>query len=141
LQARSPATTVLEGIQAQDSNVTSVPSGQVVTDAQRAAAVAAMGSADAAVVVVGERAYAEGLGDNPTPVLAADQQSLIADLEATHKPVIIVMLAGRPLGFGPDKIINDASGLLMAYLPGTEGGAGVADVLFGQVNPSVGTCR
>jgi beta-glucosidase len=131
-----PATTVVEGIQAQDANVTSVPTGQVVTDAQRAAAVAATNSADAAVVVVGERAYAEGLGDNPTPTLAADQQSLIAAIEATGKPVIIVVIAGRPLGFGPDSIINNARALLMAYLPGTEGGAAVADVLFGQVNPS-----
>jgi len=128
-----PATTVLEGIQAQDSNVTSVPTDQAVTDAQRAAAVAAMSSADAAVVAVGERAYAEGLGDNPTPALPADQQSLIAALEATGKPVIVVVIAGRPLGLGPAATAN---ALLMAYLPGTEGGAGVADVLFGTVNPS-----
>jgi beta-glucosidase len=131
-----PATTVLEGIQAQDASVTSVPTDQTVTPAQQQAAVTATQSADAAVVVVGERAYAEGLGDNPTPVLAADQQSLIAALEATGKPVIIVVIAGRPLGFGPDKIIDDAKALLMAYLPGTEGGAAVADVLFGTVNPS-----
>ena len=63
-------------------------------------------SADAAVVVVGEKAYAEGLGDNPTPCLAADQQALIAALEATGKPVIVVVIAGRPLGFGPDAIVN-----------------------------------
>src|SRR5439155_12053072 len=86
--------------------------------------------------VVGERAYAEGLGDNPTPTLAADQQSLIAALEATGKPVIIVVIAGRPLGLGPDSNIDNARALLMAYLPGTEGGAAVADVLFGAVNPS-----
>jgi hypothetical protein len=81
----------------------------------------------------GERAYAEGLGDNPTPALPDDQQSLIAALEATGKPVIVVTIAGRPLGLGP---ASDASALLMAYLPGTEGGAAVADVLFGDVNPS-----
>jgi beta-glucosidase len=97
------------------------------------AAVAAMSSADAAVVVVGERAYAEGLGDNPTPALPADQQSLIAALEGTGKHVIVVVIAGRPLGLGP---AANANALLMAYLPGTEGGAGVADVLFGTVNPS-----
>jgi beta-glucosidase len=131
-----PATTVLEGIQAADPNAVSVPTGQTVTPAQQQAAVAAMASADAAVVVVGERAYAEGLGDNPTPVLAADQQSLIRALEGTGKPVVIVVIAGRPLGFGLDDNVTDARAVLMAYLPGTEGGSAVADVLFGDVNPS-----
>jgi len=128
-----PATTVLEGIQAADSNVVSVPTGQVVTTEQRQAAVTATQSADAAVVAVGERAYAEGLGDNPTPVLPADQQSLIGALMGTGKPVIVVIIAGRPLGLGP---AENANALLMAYLPGTEGGAAVANVLFGEVNPS-----
>jgi beta-glucosidase len=128
-----PTTTVLEGIQAAASNVVSVPTDQQVTPAQEQQAVAATQSADAAVVVVGERAYAEGLGDNPTPMLPADQQSLIAALQGTGKPVIVLIIAGRPLGLGP---AENASALLMAYLPGTEGGAAVADVLFGEVNPS-----
>jgi beta-glucosidase len=123
-----PATTVLKAMQAADPNVVSAP--------DQASAVAAAASADAVVAVVGEKAYAEGLGDNPTPVLAADQQALIAALEATGKPVIIVVIAGRPLGFGPDSIVNNSAGILMAYLPGTEGGAGVADVLLGKFNPS-----
>jgi beta-glucosidase len=128
-----PATTVLEGIQAVDGNAVSVPTDQTVTPAQQQAAVTATESADAAVVVVGERAYAEGLGDNPTPALPTDQQSLIAALEATGKPVIVVVIAGRPLGLGP---AESANALLMAYLPGTEGGSALADVLFGKVNPS-----
>jgi beta-glucosidase len=130
------ATTVLQGMQALDPNVTSVPTDQTVSDAQIQAAVAATQSADAAVAVVGERAYAEGLGDRPDPVLAPDQQRLIAALEATGKPVIVVVVAGRPLGFGPDSIVNGAGAILMAYLPGTEGGSAVANVLFGSVNPS-----
>ncbi len=131
-----PATTVLDGLQAADPNITAVPTDQTVSDAQIQAAVTAAGTADAAVVVVGERAYAEGLGDRPDPVLPADQQKLIAALEATGKPVIVVVIAGRPLGFGPDSIVNGAGAILMAYLPGTEGGGAVADVLFGTVNPS-----
>jgi beta-glucosidase len=130
------ATTVLQGMQALDPNVTSVPTDQTVSDAQIQAAVAATQSADAAVAVVGERAYAEGLGDRPDPVLAPDQQRLIAALEATGKPVIVVVVAGRPLGFGPDSIVNGAGAILMAYLPGTEGGSALANVLFGSVNPS-----
>jgi beta-glucosidase len=135
-----PATTVLEGMRADDPNVVSVPTDQMVSDAQIQAAVAATQTADAAVAVVGERAYAEGLGDRPDPVLPLDQQRLISALEATGKPVIIVVIAGRPLGFGPDSspnsIVGNSRAILMAYLPGTEGGSAIADVLFGSVNPS-----
>jgi beta-glucosidase len=135
-----PATTVLQAMRATDPNVVSVPTDQVVSDAQIQAAVTATQTADAAVAVVGERAYAEGLGDRPDPMLALDQQKLIAALEATGKPVIIVVIAGRPLGFGPDSppnsIVGNSRAILMAYLPGTEGGSAVADVLFGKVDPS-----
>jgi beta-glucosidase len=123
-----PATTVRAAMQAADPNAVYAP--------DQASAVAAAASADAVVVVVGEKAYAEGLGDNPTPLLDADQQALISALEATGKPVVIVVIAGRPLGFGPDSIVSNSSAILMAYLPGTEGGSGVADVVFGKVNPS-----
>ncbi|HEY1594460.1 MAG TPA: glycoside hydrolase family 3 N-terminal domain-containing protein [Thermoleophilaceae bacterium] len=123
-----PGTTVLDGIKAAVS-----PSTQVVYTQDKSQAVSETSNADAAIVAVGETPYAEGLGDNPSPALTPDQQSLISALEATGKPVIVVVIAGRPLGLGP---AEQANGLLMAYLPGTEGGAGVADVLFGTVNPS-----
>lgn len=120
-----PGTTVLQGLKAEDKNVTYAADQQTaVTDAA---------SADAVVVAVGEKAYAEGLGDNPAPALAADQKAMISALEATGKPVIVVVIAGRPLGLGP---AESASGLLMAYQGSTEAGAAVADVIFGKVNPS-----
>jgi len=120
-----PGTTVLKGIQAADPNTVYAP--------DQAAAVAAGPSADAYVVAVGEKAYAEGLGDNPAPQLAPDQQALVAALEATGKPVIVVVVAGRPVGLGPAK---SAEGILMAYQGSTEAGQAVADVIFGAVNPS-----
>jgi beta-glucosidase len=130
-----PAITTLVGIQHADPNVVSVPTGPAVTPDQEGAAVDAAQNADAVVAVVGETTpYAEGLGDDPAPTLPADQQSLISALEKTGKPVMVVVIAGRPLGLGP--AAENASGLLMAYLPGTEGGPAVADVLFGTVNPS-----
>ncbi len=107
------------------------PSAVLATD--QGSAVSDLGSADAAVVVVGEQPYAEGLGDNPSPQLSADQNGLISALEATGKPVIVVVLAGRPIGLGPG---DDANAILMAYLPGTQGGYGVSDVLFGTYDPS-----
>jgi beta-glucosidase len=121
-----PAVTVLKGLQKADPNVTYAP--------DQTTAVSDASSADAIVAVVGETPYAEGLGDNPEPQLPADQKSLISALEATGKPVIVVVLAGRPLGLGPKA--ESANALLMAYLPGTEGGNGVADVVFGKVDPS-----
>jgi beta-glucosidase len=120
-----PGTTVLKGLQAEDPNVTFAP--------DQAAAVAAAASADAVVAVVGEKAYDEGLGDNPSPQLPPDQKALISALEATGKPVIVVVIAGRPLGLGP---AESANGLLMAYQGSTEAGSAVADVMFGKVNPS-----
>lgn len=120
-----PGTTVLKGLQAADPNVVSAP--------DPAAAVAAAASADAVVVVVGEKAYAEGLGDNPAPQLPADQQALISQLNATGKPVIVVVLAGRPVGLGPAKTSN---AILMAYQGSTEAGHAVADAVFGTMNPS-----
>jgi len=120
-----PGTTVLKGLQAADPNVVSAP--------DQASAVAAAASADAVVVAVGEKAYAEGLGDNPAPALLPDQKALISALQATGKPVIVVVIAGRPLGLGPAK---NAAGVLMAYQGSTEAGTAVADVLFGKVNPS-----
>jgi beta-glucosidase len=120
-----PGTTVLHGLQAADPNVTYAP--------DQAGAVAAAASADAVVVVVGEKAYAEGLGDNPAPQLPPDQKALISALEATGKPVIVVVIAGRPVGLGP---AENANAILMAYQGSTEAGRAVADVIFGSVNPS-----
>jgi beta-glucosidase len=120
-----PGTTVLEGVQNTDPNTVYAP--------DQASAVAAAASADAIVVAVGEKAYAEGLGDNPAPQLPADQKALISALEATGKPVIVVVIAGRPVGLGP---AEQASAVLMAYQGSTEAGEAVADVIFGAVNPS-----
>src|SRR6266487_1498303 len=120
-----PGTTVLKGLQAEDPNVVSAP--------DQATAVKDAASADAVVVAVGEKAYAEGLGDNPAPQLTPGQKDLVSALEATGKPVIVVVIAGRPIGLGP---AENADGLLMAYQGSTEAGQAVADVIFGQVNPS-----
>jgi beta-glucosidase len=120
-----PGTTVLKGLQSEDSNVTYAP--------DQATAVADAASADAVVVAVGEKAYAEGLGDNPSPRLTADQQDLVSALEKTGKPVIVVVVAGRPLGLGP---AEQANAILMAYQGSTEAGQAVADAVFGKIDPS-----
>jgi beta-glucosidase len=120
-----PGTTVWGGVEAEDSSAVYAP--------DQASAVADAPTASAYVVAVGEKAYAEGLGDNPAPALPADQQALISALEATGKPVVVVVIAGRPLGLGP---AEKADGVLMAYQGSTEAGRAVADALFGKIDPS-----
>ncbi|MCL2553658.1 MAG: glycoside hydrolase family 3 C-terminal domain-containing protein [Actinomycetia bacterium] len=123
-----PGTTVLQGIK------DAAPSGTQVVQAKTADdAVAQAKDADLTVVVVGEKAAAEGAADSPRPELSADQQALVKSLKATGKPVVTVMIAGRPLVLGD---ADGTQGLLMSWLPGSEGGKAVADVLFGAYNPS-----
>ena len=122
-----PGTTVFRGLRTIDPSVTFA--------ASQDQAVAAAGGVDVVVVVVGELAYAEGVGDNPAPALPPDQQALLGALESTGKPVVVVVLAGRPLGLGASNERN-AAALVMAYQGGTETGQAVAEVIFGVVNPS-----
>jgi beta-glucosidase len=119
-----PGTTVQTGVKNDDPNAKYIADGNT----------AANTPADAYVVAVGEKAYAEGLGDNPAPQLPPDQKALIKQLEGTGKPVIVVVIAGRPVGLGPDA--ENAAGILMAYQGDTEAGQAAADVIFGKVNPS-----
>lgn len=83
---------------------------------------------DVAVVVVGERPYAEFEGDiaNLAYRPAAGELELIARLKAQGIRVVTVFLSGRPLFAG--SLINQSDAFVAAWLPGTQG-AGVADVL------------
>jgi beta-glucosidase len=121
-----PGTTVQQGIKADDPNAVFAP--------DQASALAQSNTASAYVVAVGEKAYAEGLGDNPAPQLPPDQQALISALEKTGRPVIVVVIAGRPVGLGA--AAESANGVLMAYQGSTEAGQAVADAIFGKINPS-----
>ncbi len=91
-------------------------------------------AADTAIVALGEPPYAEFVGDQPDPVLPAEQAELVRSLAATGTPTVIVLFAGRPLVLPPD-VVEAAAAILMAYLPGDQGGSAVAQVLLGQDEP------
>ena len=88
---------------------------------------------DAAVVVIGERPYAETRGDRQDLRLSPDDLALVAKAKAAGVPVVTVLYSGRPLVLGPALEQSDA--FVAAWLPGTEG-EGVADILFGDHKPA-----
>ena len=97
-------------------------------------AVKAASGVDAVVVCLGERAYCETPGNIDNLTLDAAQLELTAALQATGKPVVVVMIEGRPRIIEP--IVDRAPGILIGFLPGIEGGRAVANLLFGDAVPS-----
>src|SRR2546421_1630173 len=97
------------------------------------AAVRAARDADAIVLCLGEASYAETPGNITDLTLSEPQLKLAEAIEATGKPVVIVLVEGRPRII--NRIADGAQAILMAYNPSNEGGSAVADVLFGDYNP------
>ncbi|MHB1146968.1 MAG: glycoside hydrolase family 3 N-terminal domain-containing protein [Lutibacter sp.] len=89
---------------------------------------------DYIVVCVGEIPASEKPSDINELDLPQIQQELIKKLSAVKKPIILVMVQGRPSSIREIEPLVDA--VVMAYLPGEEGGRAVSDVIFGNVNPS-----
>ncbi|MDX6306167.1 MAG: beta-glucosidase [Blastocatellia bacterium] len=98
------------------------------------AAVRAAKDADVVVLCVGEGSYTETPGNIADLTLGEPQLKLAEAIEATGKPVVLVLVEGRPRII--NRIVDKAGAVLMAYNPGNEGGQAVADVLFGDFNPS-----
>lgn len=109
----------------------------------RAEAVALAKTADAVVLVLGENeglareAWADKhLGDRTTLELSTDQQLLAAQVQAAagNKPVVLVLSNGRPLTLG--SLANQMPAIVEAWYLGQETGTALANILFGDVNPS-----
>ena len=89
--------------------------------------------ADVVVAIVGEDPYAEGSGDRQKLELLPQDLALIDAAKRSGKPVVVVLISGRPLILGD--VLDSASAVVAAWLPGTEGD-GVADVLYGAYKPT-----
>lgn len=104
------------------------------------AAVAAARDADVCVLVLGDRAGLFGRGtsgegcDAATLDLPGRQAELAAAVLDTGTPTVLVVLSGRPYALGG--LADRAAAVVQAFLPGEEGGAAVAGVLSGRVEPS-----
>ncbi|MFN2236769.1 MAG: beta-glucosidase BglX [Anaerolineales bacterium] len=154
------AVTVLEGIRAKlpEAQVTYAPGPEIRRDipswfesmmaeqsrkpaqtpqeseAAFQAALDAARTADQVVMVLGETDMMSGEAASRASLdLPGRQEELLKAVAALGKPVVLVLLNGRPLSV--NWAAENIPAILEAWEPGTEGGNAVADILFGDVNP------
>lgn len=132
--------TVLKGIRKKVSAQTKILYGkgcdiQNGCDADLDEAKSIANQADALIVVVGESAAMSGEAASKVNIdLPIHQQKLVQELYETGKPVIVVLMNGRPLTISV--IVEKVPAILETWFLGIEAGNAIADVLFGDVNPS-----
>ena len=92
-------------------------------------------NADVIVAVIGEATEMSGESSSRSEIsLPESQKKLVRALASTGKPLVLVMMSGRPLTIAEENEIADA--ILLTWHPGVEAGNAIADVLFGDYNPS-----
>jgi beta-glucosidase len=116
--------TVLAAIKAAVSGNTKVTYSKDGTGAE---------GATIAVAVIGERPYAEMMGDRASLALDNEDVQTIANLKKAGVPVAVVLISGRPMVLGG--VLDQSDAFVAAWLPGTEG-QGVTDILFGDFKPT-----
>src|SRR6266536_1787883 len=144
--------TILDGIKSKVSSATRVVyvKGCAINDQDRRGfeqAVQAAKGADVAVLVMGEQSRREGDDAKGLPVptdgegydvasldLTGVQEDLVKAIQATGTPTVLVLVNGRPLSIRWEA--EHVPAILEAWEPGERGGEAVADVLFGDYNPS-----
>jgi len=127
--------TVLEAIKDKISseNVTYIEGTSFNEEINIDEAVRAANQNDVVVLCLGEAAYCETPGNITDLTLDAAQLELAEKIMGTGKPVILIMLEGRPRVI--NKIVDGADAVLVAFLPGMEGGNALADIIFGDYSP------
>lgn len=136
---RAPVVSILAGLrqQAGTARVSYAPACApgCADTAGFAVALEQARKADVIVLAVGETWDQSGEAKSRTELgLPGHQEELFTALRALGKPIVAVLLAGRPLVF--NTIADQADAIVYAWFPGSEGGNALADVLFGDYNPS-----
>ena len=111
-----------------------VPGADFAKEIDVAAAKSAAAQADLVVLCLGESAYAETPGNIDDLELPDAQIRLANEVASAGKPVVLVLLEGRPRLIR--RIADKVQAIVLGLNPGIEGGQAIADVLSGDVNPS-----
>ncbi len=136
----SPIITVLEGIKKRAGNDIKINynKGCDILDENNHSiddAVAIAKDSDIIIAVVGDTNVLNGeIRDRVHLELTGAQQQLLESLKGTGKPLVVVLINGRPLTI--QWIKENANSILEAWNPGMEGGNAIASILFGDYNPS-----
>ncbi|MBD3917418.1 glycoside hydrolase family 3 C-terminal domain-containing protein [Paenibacillus sp. PR3] len=105
------------------------------TEAQWERALAAAQDADTIVLALGEHSDMNGEAASRADIrLPEAQLELVRKVKALNKPIVVVLFNGRPLDL--HGVIDEADAILEAWYPGSQAGHAVADLLFGDANPS-----
>lgn len=90
---------------------------------------------DVIVLALGEHTLQSGEAGSRTCLrIPAKQQELLNELAELKKPIVLITISGRPLVLTEEA--DRVAGLIQGWFPGTEGGNALADILYGEVNPS-----
>ena len=145
LKARGVTVEIAKGVQIRKvftsmfDTMMGPPAEPVWTEPQAsdefAKAVDAAKRADVVVLAMGELALMSGeLSSRSSLALPGRQQELMQAVAATGKPLVLVLMSGRPLSIG--WAASNVPAILQAWYPGSEGGHALADLLFGDANPA-----
>jgi beta-glucosidase len=126
------AVTVLEGVRGKVNQNTRL---LYARGEEIATAVASTERSDVAILILGEEGGMSGEAASRAFLdLPGKQQQLLEAVVATGKPVVLVVMAGRPLTIR--WAAENVPVIVWAWYPGTQGGHAIANILFGEVNPS-----
>ena len=96
---------------------------------------AAARQSDVVIVAMGEQAWESGEMRSKGDIsIAAEQQRLVSELVKTGKPVVVLMMCGRPVIF--NEVRREAPAILCTWWLGSEAGNAICNVLWGDYNPS-----
>ncbi|WGK64030.1 glycoside hydrolase family 3 N-terminal domain-containing protein [Flavobacteriaceae bacterium YJPT1-3] len=131
------AVSVKEGLESRNINFSYAKGCEIDEDNSSGfkEAVAVAKKSDVVVMVLGESERMSGEAASRTSIrLPGKQSELITALKKTGKPLVFVLMNGRPLDLSSEEPQVDA--ILESWFPGTSGGHAIADVLYGDYNPS-----